>query len=221
MNKCFKYLVIILFAISLIFIILSTKTFLLNKKRYYDDNVLYIDNFLDEEEYNIILNNINNIDDLKNENFRLIKPLDENNYKEIYDIFYSKKCTNQLKNKTKNYNIFKSDFPIEYRIYPTNSKGMRWHSDTLLYDLPQYEVIYTIDNTSDSKTEWIDSDNKKHSLWTKPNSLLIVKANSYRHCVTPINTGTRSIFKLIFTQSRFTNSNYDNEIERFNSYELR
>jgi hypothetical protein len=48
MNKCLKYLVIILFAISLIFIILSTKTFLLNKKRYYDDNVLYIDNFLDE-----------------------------------------------------------------------------------------------------------------------------------------------------------------------------
>ena len=33
------------FAISLIFIILSTKTLILNKKRYYDDNVLYIDNF--------------------------------------------------------------------------------------------------------------------------------------------------------------------------------
>ena len=115
-----------------------------------------------------------------------------------------------------NYNIFKSDFPIEYRIYPKNSKGMNLHSDTLLYDLPQYEAIYTIHNHSDSLTKWEDENNTEYSVWTKPNSMLIVKAAGLRHMVTPVTTGTRSILKLIYTQSDNTNNNYKNELIRFN-----
>tara|TARA_B110000285_G_scaffold216081_1_gene263035 strand:+ start:313 stop:981 length:669 start_codon:yes stop_codon:yes gene_type:complete len=214
-----KYIKIILLFLS---IILSSYTLFFKKRKIenykinnINDKIIYIDNFLNKNEIDKILNNIKNIKNLKNEKFRLIKPLDNDINKEIYDIFYSYNNLNKLKKKLKNNKILKSDFPIEYRIYPNKSDGMKLHSDILLYDLPQYEAIYTINNTSDSKTKWIDSNNKINEIWTKPNSLLIIKANGYKHLVTPINKGERSIFKLIYTQSNNTNNNYDRELLRF------
>ena len=44
---------------------------------------------------------------------------------------------NKIQKKLNN-KIYKSDFPIEHRIYYTKSPGMQWHSDTLLYEKPQY-----------------------------------------------------------------------------------
>ena len=93
---------------------------------------------------------------------------------------------------------------------------MEWHSDLLMYQKPQYEAIYTIRNTSNSLTEWIDERGKKHSKWTEPNSILIVKANGYRHHVLPVETGEREIMKLIYTQTKEINNNYTEELERFN-----
>jgi hypothetical protein len=37
------------------------------------------------------------------------------------------------------------------------------------------QIIYTIDNSSDSTTEWREESGKEHSLWTEPNSLLAVE----------------------------------------------
>ena len=36
--------------------------------------------------------------------------------------------------------------------------------------------------------------------------------------VTPLNKGTRTILKLIYTQTDKTNKNYDMEMQRFNNY---
>ena len=82
-------------------------------------------------------------------------------------------------------------------------------------DKPQYEAVYTIRNNTDSLTEWIDDNNKIHSVWTKPNSIMIVKAQGYKHHVTPVNDGEREILKLIYTQSDNINNNYRREMERF------
>lgn len=218
-NRYFKYIIIFLVFVSLIMIILSTYTYskiLFRNDIFYNDKIIYIEDFLENYEYKKILNNLDKDNrTLKDEKFRLVLPLDNNNNKNIYDIFYSDKYINLIKKKTKNYNIIKSDFPIEYRIYQNGSSGMKWHSDTLLYELPQYEAIYTIHNVSDSLTKWIDDDGKEHSIWTKPNSILIVKAQGLKHMVTPVNNGTRSILKLIYTQSENKNENYHNEIKRF------
>jgi hypothetical protein len=45
----------------------------------------------------------------------------------------------------------------------------------LLLLLLLLQIIYTIDNSSDSTTEWRDDSGKEHSLWTEPNSLLAVE----------------------------------------------
>ena len=108
--------------------------------------------------------------------------------------FVNKIVNNQLKPQIK-----LSDFPIEYRIYPNKSSGMEWHSDTLLYSVPQYECVFTIENNSDSNTLWKNK-NKINTIKTNPNSLIIVVANGPLHKVTPINSGFRSILKFIFSR---------------------
>ena len=216
--KCFKILLLIIFLFLILLFIYGYIKLNYTNNIIYKDNIIYIDNFLNNEEYKNILNNLENDNrNLIDEKFRLILPLDNDNNKIIYDTFYSEKYINMIQKKLNNYNVTKSDFPIEYRIYPTNSKGMNWHSDTLLYDLPQYEAIYTIHNNSDSQTKWFDENNKENSIWTKPNSILIVKANALKHMVTPITSGSRSILKLIYTQSNNTNNNYKMELNRFNN----
>ena len=116
--------------------------------------------------------------------------------------------------KDKNY---LSEFPIEYRLYPTGSQGMDWHIDTLLFEKPQYELVYTIKNTSDSATEWLDKNDNKHIIKTKPNSLIIVKALGPAHSVTPITEGDRSILKFIFSDSNKKSDIYDYDIKcRYN-----
>jgi hypothetical protein len=46
--------------------------------------------------------------------------------------------------------VFLSDFPIELRQYPKGAE-MPWHLDEQMYASPQWELIYTLDNTSDSR----------------------------------------------------------------------
>jgi len=175
------------------------------------DEVYYIDNFLTNEEYNYIKNYTRSIKNLKSEKFRLIKPILEN---KINNIFYSEKYINKIK-EIINEDIKKSDFPIEFRVYPTGSEGMKCHKDTLLYEKPQYEMVYTIENESDSYTNWYSYLGWNNIIYTKPNSLIIVKAQENIHCVSPINNGYRTILKLIYTQTEKYNENYLKEIKRF------
>ena len=175
------------------------------------DEVYYIENFLTNEEYNYIKNYTKSIKNLKSEKFRLIKPILDN---KINNIFYSEKYINKINNII-NSNIKKSDFPIEFRVYPTGSQGMKCHKDTLLYEKPQYEMVYTIENESDSYTNWYSYLGWNNKIYTKPNSLIIVKAQENIHCVSPINKGYRTILKLIYTQTDKYNENYLKEMKRF------
>ena len=197
--------IVILLIIIFLLIVCFTHT---NK---IDDNVIYIPNFLNKSDYEKILNLDKNKDDFIFENFRYSKPLND---KEVYNIFYDKEYIRRIQEKI-NPKIYPSEFPIEHRFYPSDSPGMQWHKDLLMYEKPQYEGIFTIRNTSKSVTEWVDKDDKTQSLWTEPNSLLIVKAQGYPHHVTPLVKGNREILKLIYTQTHKTNESYDEEMKRF------
>mmetsp|Transcript_8824 Transcript_8824/g.26518 ORF Transcript_8824/g.26518 Transcript_8824/m.26518 type:complete len:232 (+) Transcript_8824:305-1000(+) len=90
------------------------------------------------------------------------------------------------------------DFPVEARFYSTGAE-MFWHSDDQLYAVPQIEVVYTVMNESDSYTEWIDAQGLLQSVWTEPNSALLVKAGAAKHRVTKLRRGSRSIIKAVYT----------------------
>jgi hypothetical protein len=178
---------------------------------YKKDEVYYIENFLTEEEYNYIKKYTKNIKNLKSENFRLIKPILD---KRINNIFYSQKYIEKINNIV-NSDLKESEFPIEFRVYPEGSQGMNCHKDTLLYVEPQYEIIYTIENESDSYTNWYSNLGWNNKIYTKPNSLIIVKAQGNLHCVSPVNKGYRTILKLIYTKTDKYNNNYIKEMNRF------
>jgi len=153
--------------------------------------MIYIDDFLNDNDLNDLKNHINNTNNVKrNMNGLLTKTLNT-------DIFYKPNYINKI-SELIGKNVYKSDIPTEYRLYD-KSQGMNWHSDILLYEIPQYECVYTLSNDSDSTTDYIDHWKIRHKVWTKPNSLMIVRADGYLHGVNPVNKGKREIVKLIYT----------------------
>lgn len=110
--------------------------------------------------------------------------------------------------------VVPADFPVEFRLYPRNA-GMRWHMDEMLYAKPQYELVYTVENTSDSTTEWQEGSGIIRSTWTEPNSLLVVRAESVWHRVLPVQRGSRSILKLVYTPTLEKIPNFWENLDTF------
>jgi hypothetical protein len=95
------------------------------------------------------------------------------------------------------------DVPAELRVYQRRGAGMAWHQDDVLYDPPQVEVVFTIENTSNCATRWKkgpddDIDDDEASVETDPNSALVLAAGGPRHCVTSLQRGRRVIVKLAY-----------------------
>jgi hypothetical protein len=92
--------------------------------------------------------------------------------------------------------------PAELRVYQRRGAGMAWHQDDVLYDPPQVEVVFTIENTSNCETRWKkgpdDDDGEEASVETDPNSALVLAAGGPRHCVTSLQRGRRVIVKLAY-----------------------
>jgi len=99
------------------------------------------------------------------------------------------------------------DTPPELRSYGKGA-SMDWHRDDQLYTVPQYECVFTVENHSDSKTEWIDEDNILHSHWTPPNSIIAFKAQDAMHRVTPLGEGRRDIVKFVLTSTHERTDDY-------------
>lgn len=116
----------------------------------------------------------------------------------VFTVFTSQQVQDKLRRLLGGVMVSPADYPMEFRVYPVGAE-MTWHKDDKLYVEPQYELIYTISNTSDSRTEWIDEAGRLHSHWVEPNSLIIVRAESLEHRVTPVNNGERSIVKYVYT----------------------
>jgi hypothetical protein len=44
--------------------------------------------------------------------------------------------------------LLSENIPVEIHVYEHSGASMAWHQDDLLYDPPQIEVVFTVDNTS-------------------------------------------------------------------------
>ena len=77
--------------------------------------------------------------------------------------------------------------------------GLNWHKDLSLFYPDCYEVVLTLNNSSDMKFQWKENNITK-SIKSKKNTLVIVKPNGVIHSVTPSNIGCRYILKFILEQ---------------------
>ena len=92
------------------------------------------------------------------------------------------------------------DFPMEARSYGAGA-AMDWHSDVALYEPAQWEVIYTLENTSDSRTEWMVDDGGVAWASTTPGSALAIRANGPSHRVVASTRGERVIIKSLYVST--------------------
>ena len=93
-------------------------------------------------------------------------------------------------------------FPVDLRVY-RGGASMGWHKDELLYDRPHYELVYTLWNSTDSRTLWRPpgaTGKGVESAATRPNSAIVLRAGDggADHCVTETTRGERAIIKLCF-----------------------
>lgn len=98
------------------------------------------------------------------------------------------------------------EIPVEMRLYEQVGASMAWHRDDIMYDPPQLELVFTVENNSDCVTMWkIDSKNAQNgnkedirSQETHPNSSLLLLAGGPEHCVTSLKRGKRVILKCAY-----------------------
>ena len=91
------------------------------------------------------------------------------------------------------------DFPMETRLYRPGA-DMGWHQDVRLYERPQHELIYTVSNESDARTQWRGSDGVVRSVRPAPNSALLFRADAAWHRVAPATEGERTIVKALYCE---------------------
>mmetsp|Transcript_17502 Transcript_17502/g.37979 ORF Transcript_17502/g.37979 Transcript_17502/m.37979 type:complete len:353 (-) Transcript_17502:20-1078(-) len=105
--------------------------------------------------------------------------------------------------------VLSKHVPVEVRIYEKSGAGMEWHSDDILFDPAQVEVVLTVENSSDCVTMWEDvikgSDTAKRvEVETCENSAILIKAGGARHRVAPLRNGRRVILKFVFIKDGAT-----------------
>ena len=186
-----KLFVVILILTLLLFLVFEYK----NKKIYYSTN--FFEKFVHEKikkdclEFNSQLVDEDIPDNVKRKRF-YIDPTHD-----IHKLLNSDEVKNKLGLSGYELSI---DVPVEYRVYGMGGH-MNWHSDTQLYVPEQYELIYTIDNTSDTTFNWKQPiTGKIQSLEPKPNSILYVRANGAPHMVSEITDGFRYILKFVYVK---------------------
>lgn len=190
----------------IIIILIITFLFLISRliKIYEKKEYIYKENFLKQDDYINLLNELKKYDDQlnysKEDSSNLIRynlVIDSNHtYTNNAVTNILKKYQGEIRSITQNQSIYLAkDFPIEYRKYVPGS-FMQKHKDTLIYKVPQYECVLTLSNTTDSVTKMKDTPIK-----ATPNSLIVVKALGVEHEVTKVNKGERKFLKFIFTET--------------------
>lgn len=186
-----KLFVVILILTLLLFLVFEYK----NKKVFYSTN--FFEKFVHEKikkdclEFNSQLVDEDLPNNVKRKRF-YIDPTHD-----IHKLLNSDEVKNKLGFNGYELSV---DVPVEYRVYGMGGH-MNWHSDTQLYDPEQYELIYTIDNTSDTTFNWKQPiTGKIQSLEPTSNSILYVRANGAPHMVSEITDGSRCILKFVYVK---------------------
>ena len=133
-----------------------------------------------------------------------------------FKAFMSEAMASRLNELTGLEGLRPSDYAVEVRYYPIGA-CMEWHRDDQLFEPAQLEVVFTLENSSDSNTQWLTSSGELESIWTEPNSIIAVTAGADgpMHRVTPIKRGERSILKLVYCRSDKKTAQYDTHLDSF------
>lgn len=117
-----------------------------------------------------------------------------------YAAFCNARALRKLRDASGVEDLRPGDYPTEARTYRPGS-SMAWHQDVVLYERPQVELIYTVVNDSDARTEWVGSDGVCRGLAPPANSALVFEAGGAWHRVRASTVGTRTIVKALYVEN--------------------
>ena len=103
---------------------------------------------------------------------------------------------------------------IKVRSYQTTGAGMDWHVDDVLYEPPQLEVVWTMENTSDCQTMWKERNGSIETVETDVNSAILLRAGGVPHAVSSLKRGKRTIVKCVYAANDATLLG-DNLVDQF------
>ena len=171
-------------------------------------HVLFFTNVLTQEQYHRVLDECHLLQPYLKENHgervkRKTIQIEPHSY--VSTLFYGNPFLDYLHTRL-GFRVTPSSIPIEFRMYEKGGM-MDWHRDvvhSLVRNCPQIEIVFTLENNSDSKTLWIEETKNgvtqevTHEVVTQNNSILITQGNGAYHKVTPVSTGYRSIIKIAY-----------------------
>lgn len=204
MNMRFVSTILIICAFAFMMVqcyIIYKKYKIKQQTRSDDKNLWIIDNFFSKDEFQYIKDYFSKLEPRYDprSNDRKTLCISPREHQVIYDYIYkNQKLLKLIKTiKNPNHRIRKKpNYPIEHRKYFTGSCGMPWHLDLSLFKPDGFEIVLTLTNTSDSRFEW-HQENTIKSISPKENTLVIVRPETVKHQVTPVNYGERTILKFI------------------------
>ena len=162
--------------------------------------MLYIENVLSMNDFNLVVYCCSLLDSrLLQEKTDMVVRKNASVYRYedslLNDIFYGDFFLEKI-HRILGFPVKPSTLPIDYRIYEVGG-SMDWHRDEIIETPPQIEIVFTLENKSDSTTEWFD-EKDIHSISTNPNSILITHGGGAYHRVLPVKRGFRSIIKIAY-----------------------
>lgn len=114
---------------------------------------------------------------------------------QTWDIFQRGSLHRLLEKVTGQCYALSPHLPLEIRSYEKMGACMAWHVDDVLYNPPQIEFVWTLENTSDCQTMWKTVNDKVELVETDVNSVILLQAGGPSHCVTSLKRGRRVILK--------------------------
>jgi len=176
-----------------------------------NDHVIYTQNFFDEQTWSAILKETKrlwmsedleancNLDGVDRLGGYVLDHLAEDSslYQLIYGNEHFRKWVSAVNGEGQ---MFPSDFPIEIREYGRRSRGMACHSDLQMYAFEKKDIEFavTVDNDSQCNVSFWDAKGQRHEVQTTGNSVMMVRSNAARHCVSSTVGGSRTILKFIY-----------------------
>lgn len=170
------------------------------------EGVLVIRDFLSEDDFNRVQTQVHKYARHMSKEFN--ERVQRKQYRITEDTVYRMFSRGYVREKLHdagftNHIFDKTNEGIDYRFY-CEGGFMHWHKDVVLFDPPQYEVVFTLHDDSDCRFVYKSNSGNDNSIKTEPNSAVIVRAGGVTHRVARINRGTRSILKLILRQADST-----------------
>lgn len=216
---------IICFGILIFVCILIYGYFYQHKDNHFSSDLIIIKNFYNSKEMKLIKEII------KNHNMKSKLILDSREKERKKYTIYDKSLNNKLEEILINKNLVhivekqmksrvnkEHNYPIELRLYNSESQGLKWHVDKSLFYKPYYECVLTLENDTFSMFQYLDEKGNIQNIIPKSNTLVCVTPNSIPHSVTPSLKGNRLILKFVITfeHNSINDSNFSSEYNVMN-----